>query len=195
VRVIEQADALRAAIRAFVRDGDLDLRTLADELAVGRSTLYRLVGNRDLLLGDVLWELARRSLVVSMREARDAGLTGLELLMTGSTATGHRIRGFAPLQQLLRTDPTTAFRVLFTPDGRVHERMVAWWTEAFTRAVADGHLAADVDAGKLAYVHVRIGESMLYADLLAGRDADLELAETIQRAVLGLSDAAALRRR
>ena len=90
------------------------------------------------------------------------------------------------MQQLLRRDATTAFRVLFTPDGRVHERMVEWWTAAFAQAAAAGHLATAIDVRKLAYIHVRIGESMLYADLLAGRDADLELAEVIQRAVIGL---------
>ena len=171
----------RSSLTAIWTCGDLRTRS------VGRSTLYRVVGNRDLLLGDVLWELARRSLVLSMREARDQGLSGLDLLMTGSTAFGHRIMGFRPLQQLLRSDPTTAFRVLFTPEGRVHERMVAWWTAAFAAAADNGDLTSSLDVGKLAYVHVRIGESMLYADLLAGREVDLELSEAIQRAVIGMS--------
>ncbi len=186
-RVVTHDEALSAALRDFVRVGDLDLRRLADTLAVGRSTLYRVVGNRDLLLGDVLWELSRRSLVLSMNDARSQGLSGLDLLMSGSTAFGHRIREFRPLEQLLRSDPTTAFRVLFTPAGRVHERMVAWWTAAFSSAAADGQLESSLDIAKLAYVHVRIGESMLYSDLLAGREVDLELSEAIQRAVIGLS--------
>lgn len=182
-RVIDHDQAVAAAHRRFLADGDLDMQTLADELAVGRATLYRVVGNRDQLLGDVLWGLARRTLSLALSEA-DEDAPAVDRVLAASTAFARYVAGFEPLQHLLRSDSPTAFRVLFTPAGQVHERMVEAWAGIFRGLAAAGELTLPFDADKLAYIHVRIGESMLYADVLAGREPDIDLAAMIRRAVL-----------
>ena len=35
----------------------IHLAPLADELGIGRATLFRWVGNKDLLIGEILWSL------------------------------------------------------------------------------------------------------------------------------------------
>ena len=60
-RVITYDAIVAGARRQFLRDGTIDMEELPQELAVSRATLYRAVGGRDRLLGDVLWSLAERS--------------------------------------------------------------------------------------------------------------------------------------
>jgi hypothetical protein len=52
-------EALDAARRRFLATGDLVMSRLQRDLNVSRATLYRVVGGRDRLLGDVLFDLQR----------------------------------------------------------------------------------------------------------------------------------------
>ncbi|HEX6238062.1 MAG TPA: QsdR family transcriptional regulator [Acidimicrobiales bacterium] len=177
-RVLTYEEAVHRAIRVFVRDGGLDMRVLAEEIPVGRATLYRVVGSRNRLLGDVLWTLAERTLRLAALEATS---TGLERIIETSRRFKEHTLGFGPLRTFLRTEPQTAFQVLLTPAGRVSERLVRAWIEILRQAVEAEELTLPFDVEWFAYVFVRTGESMVYSDLLAGRDPDLELAELVQR--------------
>jgi hypothetical protein len=50
----------------------------------------------------------------------------------------------------------------------------------------DGGFALPRDTDRLAYMFVRIGESMIFADLLHSHEPDLELARDLHRALLTL---------
>src|ERR687888_2348127 len=50
--------AFEVARRWFLEGRRVDMLELAAELDVSRATLFRWVGNRDLLLGEILWSLA-----------------------------------------------------------------------------------------------------------------------------------------
>ncbi len=76
------------------------------------------------------------------------------------------------------------FRVLISPAGRVHERAVTVWRVMIEEAVERGEMVPPFDVDRLAYILVCSRESMLYADLIAGREPDIELAAVVQRAVL-----------
>src|SRR5580698_3849125 len=52
---------INAATQAYLRGEAVDMSALAAQLGIGRSTLYRLVGNRDDLLGVVLAEATERT--------------------------------------------------------------------------------------------------------------------------------------
>lgn len=179
-RVLSYEQALHSAIRVFVRDGGLDMKTLADEIPVGRATLYRVVGSRDRLLGDVLWTLADRTLERAHREVTTVGLPGI---LEVSRRFKELTLGFEPFRRFVRSEPETAFRVLLTPAGRVSERVVEAWADIFRKGIAEGALTLPFDVDWFAYVFVRTGESMLYSDVLAGREPDIELAELAQRAL------------
>src|SRR5579859_3689257 len=56
-----------AAVDTFVAGQRLDMRSLARRVGVARATLYRRVGNRELLLDQVLWWQARRLLADQVR--------------------------------------------------------------------------------------------------------------------------------
>jgi AcrR family transcriptional regulator len=182
-RVLAYEDAFGRARARFLEEGTLDMQALAASLAVSRATLYRVVGNRDRLLGDVIWALGERTLGLAIRETSPEHV-GIDRIVETSRRFNGYVVTFAPLRTFLRTEPLTAFRVLFSPAGRVHERAVAAWTGLLQEAVDRGEIVPPFDVDRLAYVLVRSGESMLYADLIGGREPDIELAATTQRAVL-----------
>lgn len=177
-RVLTYEQALHRAIKVFVRDGGLDMENLAEEIPVSRATLYRVAGNRDRLLGDVLWTLADRTLRMVGAEATG---DGLDRIIDTSRRFKAQLLGFSPLRTFLRSEPETAFRILLTPAGRVSERLVESWVQILRRSSETGEITLPFDVEWFAYVFVRIGESMVYSDLLAGREPDLEVAELVQR--------------
>ena len=186
-RILSYADAFADARTRFLADGTLDMEALADELAVSRATLYRVVGNRDRLLGDVIWDLGERTLERARRET-PSDLTGVERIVEVSRRFNQYVVGFAPLRDFIRKEPLTAFRVLFSPAGRVHERAVSAWRAMLEEAAEGRELVLPFDVDRLAYILVRTGESMLYADLISGREPDINLAAITQRAVLQAND-------
>ena len=182
-RVLSYADALAEARTRFLADGSLDMEALAEDLAVSRATLYRVVGNRDLLLGDVIWDLGERTLERARKET-PPDLVGVDRIVETSRRFNEYVVGFAPLRQFIGKEPLTAFRVLFSPAGKVHERAVAAWRAMLEEAAERNELVLPFDGDRLAYILVRTGESMLYADLISGREPDIHLAAITQRAVL-----------
>src|SRR5690606_31732972 len=126
-RVVDYPTALAAARRRFVATGALPMDALAGDLWISRATLYRVVGNRDRLLGDVLWRLAHATLRGVTRTARESGLVGVDRLLYLSRLFRTRVARFPPVQRFLHDDPADAVRILTTSAGGVHARMVAAW--------------------------------------------------------------------
>lgn len=182
-RAVSYPEALARARARFLSHGTIEMEALAEDLLVSRATLYRVVGNRDRLLGDVLWDLGERTLRRAVEETPPEH-TGADRIVETSRRFNEQVVAFAPLQEFLRNEPLTAFRVLFSPAGHVHERAVAAWRRMLEEEVERGDIVPPFDLDMLAYVVVRTGESMLYADLILGREPDVELAAIVQRAVL-----------
>lgn len=184
-RVVDYPTALAAARRRFVATGALPMDALAGDLWISRATLYRVVGNRDRLLGDVLWRLAHATLRGVTRTARESGLVGVDRLLYLSRLFRTRVARFPPVQRFLHDDPADAVRILTTSAGGVHARMVAAWAGLLRQAVDTGELD-DLPYGveETAYLLVRIGESSLYGSVLSGIVPDDRLGDDLRRAVL-----------
>lgn len=185
-RVVSHDQVLTVALRCFHERSTLDMEQLAAELSVSRATLYRVVGSRERLLGDVLWHQGSRAMHRYLDEDHEVGA---ERFLWLAESFNRGLIGYAPLRRFLREEPDTAYRVLFMPEARVHSRFVLLWRDLFAGAEARGEIALPFEAGELAYVWVRIGESMLYADLLAGLEPKVELARRVQSLLLSDADA------
>lgn len=183
-RVISFGDAYDAARRQFMAAGDVDMKTLVKELNVGRATLYRVVGSRDRLLGQIIADLATLTQQRVVHEVGAAIPPSVEQIVQSAYQVNQQVVGFEPLRQLIQRDPETAFRVLFTASGGVHGTSVAGWKDYLERTAEAGAFALPRESGRLAYMFVRIGESMIFADLLDNREPDLDLARDLQRALL-----------
>lgn len=181
-RVISLDEVVAGGCRHFLRRSTIDMDALALELAISRATLYRVVNGRDRLLGDVLWRLGR-PIWAGARAARTR--TGVEGVLEVTRRFAELLLASKPYADFLRTEPETAARVLFTASGGVHVRAIAAQKEVLAEAAGPGDAwGGGADLDHVAYLYVRIVESMLYARLLTGREPDLALAERAVRALL-----------
>jgi AcrR family transcriptional regulator len=174
------AGIVAVAARWVYEGRRLDMQGLADELGVSRVTLFRRVGSREELLSRALRLLTERTLeaaVARWEAERPPGGRFITLLV--SLARG--------LRRLLDDEPALALRVLTDPRGRVQTVMVAFIEELLHRDIEEFGLVTRIDPGALAYALVRLGESFLYADVLAARKPDVETAAFLQHALFEAS--------
>jgi AcrR family transcriptional regulator len=175
LRVISYETVVAGARRHFLREGTIDMDELAHELSVSRATLYRAVDGRDRLLGDVLWSLAE-GIFARARRA--------DAILEVSRRFTEEVMAAEPFRRFLEREPQTALRVLLTPAGGVHDRTVAMQRAIFAEALESGEDALPGDLDSLAYLYVRLHESILYADIMSGRRPDPDVAQRAVRALL-----------
>ena len=175
---------MRLAVR-WVCDGRrLDMQGLADELGVSRATLFRQAGSREALLGKALWALTERTLVIAAArweaERPEGALhtpgTGRHLNAIVSRSPG--------LRRLLDEEPALTLRLLTDPRGRVQTGIVTFAEALLRRDMAEFGLVPLIEPDALAYALVRLGESFLYADVLAARQPDVATANRLQQALV-----------
>jgi AcrR family transcriptional regulator len=182
--VVSREQVAAGAGRLFLSRATVDMDELALSLAISRATLYRVVHSRDQLLGEVLWRLAEDLLV---RARRERTATGVEGVLQVTRAFSTRLLASDPFRKFLTNEPETATRVLLTAAGGVHARAVETQKAIFHESAPPGQppcswLRGDWDT--LAYLYVRIFESIWYADLLHGRSPDEEVVEEAARSLL-----------
>lgn len=180
-RVISYEQVVAVAERLFHSTGRVDMDQLARAASVSRATLYRVCGSRDRVLGDVMWLQGSRLL---RRTAAATGGAGVDRVVEVAERFNRALLSYEPLRTFLREDPVTAFRVLLMAEARVHSRFVELWRELLEHERERGALPLSLPVADAAYVFVRMGESMLYSDLMGDREPDLALAARVQRALL-----------
>jgi AcrR family transcriptional regulator len=174
-----RADALEFARTLFLRGERVDMNTLSTALGIGRTTLYRWVGDREQLIAevlggltDVVWDQVIESAEGEDRErAMDAGRRFMEL-----TA------GFPPLRRLVEREPQLALRVLLAPDGIVAQRIRAGFTRAMERDLPEG---ATVDP-ELIDIAVQAGTALEWAPIAIGAEPQLGHAGRLIRALFAI---------
>ena len=174
-----------AAAARWVQDGRrLDMQGLADELGISRVTLFRRIGSREALLGKALWLLTQCTLETAAAQWEAERPEG-ELHTPG---TGRYINAIVSestgLRRLLEDEPALAIRVLTDPHGQVQTGVAAFVEDLLRRDIAEFGLVTIIEPDALAYALVRLGESFLYADVLAARKPDIETANRLQRALI-----------
>ncbi len=162
----------------------LDMRGLADELGVSRATLFRYAGGREALLGKALWLLTERTLEAAAARWEAERPEG-ELHTPG---TGRHINVIVSqssgLRRLLDDEPALTLRVLTDPLGPVQPGIVAFVETLLRRDIDELGLVTIIEPNALAYALVRLGESFLYADVLAARKPDVATADRLQQALI-----------
>ena len=184
-RADERPDPIVAVAAQWIQDGKrLDMQGLADELGVSRVTLFRRVGSREALLSKALWILTQCMLETAAarweaeRPARELHTPGTGRYINAMVA---RSKG---LRRLLEDEPALAMRVLTNPRGQVQAGVVAFVEDLLRRDIEEFGLVTLIDPDALAYALVRLGESFLYADVLAARKPDVQTANRLQRALI-----------
>ena len=175
-------DAFRLARAKFLAGERLDMQQLAAELGVNRATLYRWVGSRELLLGEVISSLS----IAAQKRAR-AEIDGSGPAYIGAVVE-QVLAGILtnePMQRFLGHDPAYALRVLTSKESTVQRRGIEATRELLEEQVQLGALDTPADLEDLAYVIMRIGESFVYSDVITGTEPDVKKAGQMVRLLLG----------
>jgi len=180
-RQVTPPDVLRAARRRFLRGERVDMNELAQELGIGRATLYRWVGSRDQLLGEVLWSLAELGLAQARAEAKGRGAAWV---LAVYTRFGDRIVELEPLRRFVRAEPECALRVMTSKASPLQRRVVDTFRDILVEAQQRKGLRLRFDPETLAFVMVRVAESFLWTDLITGEASDRPKAHEVTKVLL-----------
>jgi len=180
-RPVTPLDVLRAARRQWLRSEPLDMAALVSDLGISRATLYRWVGDKDRLLSEVLWSLASDTLAGARQAATAPGPDFVAEVIDRfmRTVTYH-----PAMRRFLERDPDYALRILTAPDSVIRIRITAAFRDLLADQVEAGALVPVLDLDTLAYLVVRIVESFMYSDLIAGAEADTAKATVVLRILL-----------
>lgn len=167
------------ALRQFLREGRIDMGDLAAEAGIGRATLYRRYGDRDRVLGEVLWAITQTAWARLWQASPQRGMARviavLDQAMRDTVAS-------PALRALLERDPEAALRVLTSKQGVVQDRLVTGLADLIRAERGDD--TADIPLTKLAYAVVRLAESFCYSDVITGAPPDIDTATDIIRKLL-----------
>lgn len=167
--------ALDFARRMFVRGERVDMGELAAALGVGRTTLYRWVGDRERLIGDVLATLSRRTFDLVAEQAEGDGLErGLDAIRRFMEVTS----AFPPLRRFAESEPGPALRVLMAEHGAVTQEV----RRGFGRALEEiGGRPVD---DEVLDVLVQLATAMEWAPIVAGEEPAIDRAVRLMHTVL-----------
>jgi AcrR family transcriptional regulator len=171
----------RAALDAYLGERRLDMGHLAAEIGIGRATLYRKVGSRDRLLGEVAWFLTRGAIDRALRDT--AALAGRQRVLSVLEHVMRAMSGSAALRRFLEAEPEAALRVLTSKDGAVQGGIMAVLRRLLAREL--GPEPRGMDVADLSYAIVRIGEGFVYTDVIGHGEPDVDAALAVIAPLLG----------
>jgi AcrR family transcriptional regulator len=176
-------DVLELALHRYLRGLRIDVQSLAAELGLGRTTIYRWFGSRDGLIGEVL--ILAADPILDDARSRVTGRGSTALLEVFDRVN----RSFAAspaLRQFVEQERGAALRIMTSSTGIVQPHMVGRITTWIENEVAAGAYEAPVDPATLAYAIVRLAEAFLYNDAGFGMRGDVDRLREIEAALLGV---------
>jgi AcrR family transcriptional regulator len=159
----------------------IEMRSMARELGVNRATLYRWVGGREAITGQVISDLQRETVAAKVRGARAKGAERVARIVE---STLRDINSFPPMRAFLERDAQYALRVLTSKESSPQRTAIELVRQVMEEEASAGRFDPPADLDDLAYVIVRIGESFLYSDLITGSEPDISKAGQMIRILL-----------
>lgn len=167
--------AFRMARRWWLEGRRLNLSLLAEELGIGRATLMRWVGNKDLLMGEILWSLYKGIYDPVIEQARiDHPDKGIDFLVQIYNNVNIALINAKPMHDFLAAEPQWGLQLLTSNVSGLQKRLIDEWQALFEEEIEAGRILPEMDANSLAYYIIRIGEGAIYCDFICGRTPDPE---------------------
>jgi AcrR family transcriptional regulator len=170
------------ATATWLRGEKLELVQLASELGVARTTVFRWVGTREQLYGEVISTAYTRLREEILRKTSGKGLERYAVI---TRRTLNALFAAAPLRTFIAHDPEFAIRVLTSKSSPVQERSIQQEIALLREIMAEEQIEPSLDLATLAFVVIRIGEAFLYADVLSERTPEIEKAVAAIRLLVG----------
>jgi AcrR family transcriptional regulator len=174
-------DVLATGLRLYLRGRRIDVRALAADLGVGRTTIYRWFGTREELVGAIVALAAEQVLA---RIAADVKGRGAARLLEIFDRFNRALADAPALRSFLDQERETALRIITSSEGSVTPRMVDRIGEIIAQEVADGNYEPPVDIETLAFAIVRLAEAFIFNDVRAGIRGDVDRLRAIEAALL-----------
>ena len=184
--------AVDAATRLYLAGEPVDMSALAAELGIGRSTLYRLVGNREDLLATVLAEATERTFRRTVADmAAEAGADaeppgGTEYILAVMDRFLNAVVDAKPLQAVSQREPLLIVRLMLLP-GLVEQTAGRLVGELLDAEVAAGRMELPLPTATFGLALIRMCDAHLYAPLLGGGAPEIGTALDLVAALLGHS--------
>jgi len=174
-------DAIEVAIAAFEAGERVDMAQIATRLGVGRSTLYRWVGDRDALMDQVIDATTTKLAKSVSRRIRGKGLdrvaSAVRVYLEATTR-------YEPLRSLAQREPQVALHVFMNPDGVFAAHSSAALQQQLQDSLPDVKVPDDVvevlNATNLALV---------WASIAGGYEPHIDRAVSVLRTVVAAHSA------
>jgi|SRR5690625_4466823 len=176
-----QEDAIRLGRQMFLSCERIEVGALAARLGISRITIYRWLGNRDRLVGEVIWSLLWDTLQAARQKAEAAGQVDFYSIYLAFNEYLNQSRA---LVHFLREEPQFALRLLTRPDSDIRGRLLAAFEEMLEEEVERRGAPLELDSATLAYVIVCIGESYIYPRIAVNSPPDLNQAASVVKLLL-----------
>jgi AcrR family transcriptional regulator len=163
------------------------MQALARRLGIGRATLYRWRGSREVLLTDVLLWLGLRNL--RRAEAEVTTAPGPRRLLDVHALHVARMTSSPGLRAFVRSEPELASRLLLDANGTVHVGMTRALADLIQRQELAAGWRAPLGPDRLASIMSRIVETFMYADLIANDVPNIEPPLIVFEMLVGLRHA------
>lgn len=174
---------LDAALHRYLRGRRVDIQAIAAELGLGRATVHRWFGTREILIGEVVVLAAEPVLAAARTGAQGRG--GRALLDTFDRF--NRSLADAPaLRQFVEAERETALRIITSRQGVVQPRIVAMITDLIEVEAKAGRYDPPVEPSTLGYAIVRLAEAFLFNDAALGSRGDLDRLRDVEAALLNV---------
>jgi AcrR family transcriptional regulator len=179
---VRREDAITAAREHYLKCERIDMQSLAAELGIGRTTLYRWVGDRDSLISEMLSEMVVRVIGSAIEGA--AG-TGLERVIDGMERFMIISSEFAPLRHLIQTEPELGLRVMLAPGSGVSRAITAELGSEIERTRPDW---AGEKAAELADVLTQIGMAYEWGNIAVRSEPEIDRAIRAMKTLVKAAD-------
>ena len=175
------ADVLALALHRYLRGRRIDVRAIAGELGVGRTTIYRWFGTREHLVGTVV-ALAAEDVLAGIEAAAKG--RGAERLLEIFDRFNRELADAPALRSFLEQERETALRIITSSEGTVTPRMVNRIAEIIATEVEAGAYEPPVEIETLALAIVRLAEAFIFNDAHAGIRGEVDRLRAIEAALL-----------
>ncbi len=170
--------ALRYARAAFERGERVDMQTLATELGVGRTTLYRWFGDREQVISELFADLTEE-IFTGINDGPGGG--GIEAALESIRRFMTITAAFEPLRDFAQREPALALRILLAPQGSVQQQIRAGVTRALEQHLPARQLPLPPD---IIDVLVQVGANLQWTPIVIGDLPDIDRALQLGRSVL-----------
>jgi AcrR family transcriptional regulator len=180
-------DVLAAAMHRYLRGRRVDVQAIANELGLGRTTVYRWFGSREGLIGAVLNQAADGLLDAARAQT---GGKGAAYLLDVFDRFNRSLADAPALRQFVEQEREVALRIITSSGGIAQPHNVARIVGLIEDEVRAGNYDPPVEPATLGYAIVRLAEAFLFNDAAAGMRGDVDRLREVEAAILGVKPTA-----